>query len=112
MPWLETDVREQRMQFIVEATRPSANVSAVCRAYGISRTTGYRWLGRYQAVQSLTGLAERSRRPHAESAPGPRRARRTRIEALRREYGWAGRKLQVLLAAGRTDRVRRRRLIG
>lgn len=98
MPWLETDVREQRMQFIVEATRPKANVSAVCRAYGISRKTGYRWLDRYEAATSLTGLVERSRRP----ARSPRRlsaAHTARIEAMRRQYGWAGRKLQVLLAA-------------
>jgi transposase InsO family protein len=98
MPWLETDMREQRMQFVVEATRGQANVSAICRAYGISRKTGYRWLARYQAVRSLTGLVEQSRRPHAS----PRRtepAMTARIVALRTQYGWAGRKLQRLLAA-------------
>jgi transposase InsO family protein len=98
MPWLETDVREQRMQFVVEATRADANVSAICRAYGISRKTGYRWLGRYQAARSLTGLIEQSRRPHA--SPGRTVALTTaRIVALRREFGWAGRKLQRLLTA-------------
>lgn len=98
MPWLETDVREQRMQFVVEATRPGANVSAICRAYGISRRTGYRWLARYQAVRSLTGLAEGSRRPHASPGCIPS-STTARIVALRREFGWAGRKLQRLLAA-------------
>lgn len=97
MPWLETNVREQRMQFVVEATRSPANVSATCRAYGISRTTGYRWLERYRAAQSLTGLAERSRRPLRSPRQVPD-AVAARIEALRRAYGWAGRKLQVLLA--------------
>lgn len=96
MAWLETNVREQRMQFVVEATRSSANVSAVCRAYGVSRTTGYRWLDRYRSAQSLTGLTERSRRPLRSPRQVPD-ALATRIEALRREYGWAGRKLQVLL---------------
>ena len=114
MPWLETDVQEQRMQFIVEATRASANVSAVCRAYGISRKTGYRWLKRYREAQSLTGLAERSRRPRVSPRQTPA-ALVARIEALRRDYGWAGRKLQVLLVQeGRScstatiDRVIRR----
>lgn len=97
MPWLETNVREQRIQFVIDASKPSANFSAVCRQYGVSRRTGYRWIERYQATGSLTALAERSRRPHQS----PRRtaaAITARIVALRREYGWAGRKLQVLLA--------------
>jgi transposase InsO family protein len=97
MPWLETDVSEQRMQFVIEATAPGANVSAVCRKYGVSRRTGYRWIGRYQAAGSLTALAERSRRPH-ESPQRTTAAATARIVALRRHYGWAGRKLQVLLA--------------
>jgi transposase InsO family protein len=98
MPWLETDVREQRMQFVVEATRAEANISALCRTYGVSRKTGYVWLQRYQAARSLTGLVERSRRP----AVSPRRTATTttaRIIALRQAFGWAGRKLQCLLAA-------------
>lgn len=49
MPWLETDVREQRIAFVVEALQPAANRSALCRTRGISRKTGYKWLGRYAA---------------------------------------------------------------
>ena len=97
MPWLETDVREQRIEFVVEALQPSANISALCRTRGISRKTGYKWVGRYRAGGSLTALAERSRRP--KRSPGRTAARVTaRVVALRRAYGWAGRKLQRLLA--------------
>ncbi len=97
MPWLETDVREQRIEFVVEAVHPSANISALCRKRGISRKTGYKWIGRYRAGGSLTALAERSRRP--KRSPGRTAARVTaRVVALRRAYGWAGRKLQRLLA--------------
>ena len=46
MPWLETKVRDQRIQFVMTARRPGADITAVCRAFGISRTTGYKWLGR------------------------------------------------------------------
>ncbi len=62
MPWLETDVREQRMQFVVEALQPGVNLSALCRRRGISRKTGYKWLQRYRAAGSLVGLEEDSRR--------------------------------------------------
>jgi transposase InsO family protein len=114
MPWLETDVREQRMQFVVAATAAGANVSAICRHFASSRKTGYRWLHRYKEGQSLTGLAERSRRPTSRpSRTSP--ADTACVVALRRQYGWAGRKLRVLLApAGVTcstatiDRIIRR----
>ena len=46
MPWLETDVREQRIAFVVEALQPAANRNALCRTRGISRKAGYKWLGR------------------------------------------------------------------
>src|SRR4029079_961847 len=98
MPRLETDVSEQRMQFVIEATAPLANVSAVCRKYGVSRHTGYRWIARYERAGALTALAEQSRRPH-ESPQRTTAVVTARVVALRRRYGWAGRKLQVLLAA-------------
>jgi transposase InsO family protein len=98
MPWLETDVRDQRIQFVMAARRPGADVSAVCRAFGISRTTGYKWLAREAAAGSVAALADRSRRPHhspQRTAPGMTR----RIGELRVAFGWGGAKLAVLLAA-------------
>lgn len=98
MPWLETNVDEQRAQFVITARRPGTTVTEACRAFGVSRTTGYRWLERYATAGSLVGLTERSRRP--TNSPGRTGAAATaRIVALRRTYGWAGRKLQVLLGA-------------
>ena len=44
MPWLETDVRDQRIRFVIAATHPDANLTRTCRAFGISRKTGYKWL--------------------------------------------------------------------
>jgi transposase InsO family protein len=70
----------------------------VCRAFHISRTTGYKWLARDAAAHSVAALADRSRRPHGS----PRRtatATTKRVIALREEYGWGGEKLRVLLAA-------------
>jgi transposase InsO family protein len=98
MPWLESRVRDQRIQFVTAATQPRANVLAVCRVFGISRTTGYKWLRRHAAAGSVTALADRSRRPHHS----PRRtseAVTARVVALREQYGWAGEKLVALLAA-------------
>lgn len=52
----------QKLEFIEKANAPEANVAALCRAYGISRQTGYKWLRRFRA-QGYPGLVEQSRRP-------------------------------------------------
>lgn len=98
MPWQVTDVMEQRISFVQQVAQGCEPFAAVCRSFGISRPTGYRWWHRYRASGSATVLADRSRRPRR--SPG-RTAERyeMRVVALRRRYGWGARKLQVLLSA-------------
>ena len=96
MPWKRTDVNEQRIAFVIRASEPGANVSGLCREFGVSRRTGYRWLDRYRAAGSLRGLSERSRRPHT-SPDRTSTEVEARVMALRERYDWGGRKLQVLL---------------
>jgi putative transposase len=52
----------QKMEFVERAGRPGARISALCREYGISRETGYKWLRRFKR-EGANGLEERSRRP-------------------------------------------------
>jgi len=98
MPWLESDVRDQRIAFVMTVRRGDVTVSEACRAFGISRKTGYKWLGREAAAGTVAALVDRSRRPHVS----PRRtaaAITQRIGELRREVGWGGVKLAILLDA-------------
>ena len=98
MPWLETDVRDQRIQFVLTVRRGPATVSEVCRAFGISPKTGYKWLRREAAAGSVAVLVDRSRRPHHSPRRTPA-AVVQRLGELRAEFGWGGAKLAVLLAA-------------
>jgi transposase InsO family protein len=98
MPWLETDVRDQRIRFVIAASHPTANMTAACRAFGISRKTGYKWLARHAADESVATLADQSRRPRS-SPTRTREAITRRVVALRQAYGWGGEKLVPLLAA-------------
>ena len=66
MPWRETCAMDERMRFIVEHERGEAGMAELCRAHGISRKTGYKWVERYR-VGGIAGLAERSRAPHRRS---------------------------------------------
>lgn len=54
----------QKTEFVQKAIAPGANVSALCREYGISRQTGHKWLRRFRAEGHL-GLVEQSRRPRS-----------------------------------------------
>jgi len=78
--------------------RGTATVSEVCRAFGISRKTGYKWLRREAAAGSVAVLADESRRPRHSPHQTPA-AVIQRLGELRAEFGWGGAKLAVLLAA-------------
>ncbi len=52
----------EKLKFIEKASTPGANISELCREYGISRQTGHKWLRRYRS-QGYRGLSEQSRRP-------------------------------------------------
>src|SRR5205085_11154660 len=63
MPWRELTVIDQREEFAKLALAQGANLSELCRRFGISRSNGHKWLSRY-LKQGREGLAARSRRPH------------------------------------------------
>jgi transposase InsO family protein len=98
MPWLETDVRDQRLQFVLAVRQRRGTVTALCRAFGVSRQTGHKWLRREAAAQTVAVLADHSRRPH-RSPTRTDPATTERILVLRDEFGWGGAKLACVLAA-------------
>ena len=64
MPWLETDPMDQRLQFMTDHRRGLYSMTELCDRYGISRTTGYDCLDRFEQ-HGRAGLAARSRAPHS-----------------------------------------------
>ena len=96
MPFQGVSVVEQRAAFVARATEEGANVRGLCRAYGISPTTGYQWLRRAGEL-GPSGLADRPRRPHR--SPGATAAALVEeAVALRLEYpAWGGRKIHHVL---------------
>jgi len=66
MPWKETHKMELRLEFALRSLK-AGDFSALCREYGISRKTGYKWRDRFLA-HGAEGLVEKSRRPL--SSPG------------------------------------------
>ena len=95
---------DEKMSFIAEYFRGALPMVALCEAYGISRKTGYKWLGRYREL-GPEGLLDRSRAPrrHGRSmAPDVAAA----IIALRGERPhWGPRKLRAVLMREQPERV-------
>ena len=73
------------------AQQPGANIRQLCRQFGVSPTTGYTLLKRYDADQEA-GLLERSRRPLSSPRQTEEWLERSVI-GLRDETHWGARKL-------------------
>jgi putative transposase len=63
MPWKEHGVMEERFRFIEEWRSDDWSMAELCRFYGVTRATGYKWVSRYEA-DGLAGLSDLSRAPH------------------------------------------------
>jgi transposase InsO family protein len=64
MPFQFKTVMEQRHEFVMLADKQAISISSLCRRFGITRRTGYKWLNRYKS-QGIEGLRDGSKRPKA-----------------------------------------------
>lgn len=91
MPWPEVSAMDLRSEFLFLARQEGANVSALCRRYGISRKTGYKWRGR--AGSGDGDVSDRSRRPYG-SPSRTSASMEAAVLAVRAEHPrWGGRKI-------------------
>jgi transposase InsO family protein len=97
MPWRESSVVEQRLRFVLAASRKRERFSELCREFGISRQTGYTWVKRYAAGGS-SQVVDRSRRPAHSPARTAAAMEQAVVELRQQRPDWGAPKLQVLLA--------------
>jgi transposase InsO family protein len=92
MPWKEASVISLRKEF-VEFVRNDGNIRCLCQRFGISRQTGYKWIGRHEA-EGDAALADRSRRPI--NSPGKvSESTEEAIVKIREQHPvWGGRKIR------------------
>lgn len=60
---MSSEIEETRFNLIHEHERTGESVTNICRKYGVSRKTYYKWKKRYLA-RGIDGLKDLSRRPH------------------------------------------------
>jgi transposase InsO family protein len=86
----------ERMKFIAMVEEKNESMAAICRAFGVSRKTGYKWLERFQEY-GPEGLQERSSAPR-KNGNALRTDQIDAIVALRKERpSWGPRKLHARL---------------
>ena len=95
MPWKETDAMKERKAFIDAMLKQNEPFRELCREYGISEKTGYKWRKRF-LEQGYAGLEEESRAPreHPNTIDGDAAAELIRLRLA--HPSWGGKKLQVL----------------
>jgi putative transposase len=97
MPWTETNVMDQRVEFLLRVIPGVEDFATLCREYGISRKTGYKWKERFLA-EGIPGLCDQSRRP-AHSPSEVSEAMVCAIIRLKLAHpSWGGRKIRAVLS--------------
>ena len=85
---------DQRLQFLSSYQKEEMSVADLCREYGISRPTGYRWINLYNETDP-EGFVDRSRSPHGCSHATLEPIENA-IFALRAKHpSWGARKLKA-----------------
>ncbi|MES2384407.1 MAG: IS481 family transposase [Pseudomonadota bacterium] len=97
MAWKETSVVEQRLEFVVLASRGGASMAELCRRFGISRKSGYKWLGRYDEQQAQASLSDASRRPRTSPLRSPAAIEEQVVQVRHAHPAWGGRKIAHVL---------------
>jgi transposase InsO family protein len=96
MAWKMVLPMVERIKFVLAVDQGDHSIAELCRQYGISRKTGYKWIARYH-TDGLQGLRERSRRPlscpHKTTQQWEERIIQQRLKHPR----WGPKKIRVIL---------------
>jgi putative transposase len=106
MPWKVSDAVKERTRFVLKweeryeaSTDGRVNISELCRMFGVSRQTGYEWIGRYRETSTLEALVDRSRRPHKSPTKVDEEIESMVVAARKQRPTWGARKLRHVLLA-------------
>lgn len=95
MPWRQCSAMAERLCFVARLLDGEAR-SDVCRAFGVSRKTGYKIFNRYKEY-GLEALTDRSRRPVRYANQLPAQIESLIVRLRQEKPHWGARKLRELL---------------
>ena len=97
MPWNEVTLMDERVDFVSDHRSGLYMMTELCGRYGISRKTGYKWIGRY-ADEGADGLKDRSKAAHECPHRTPEWVEDRLLAARRAHPLWGPKKLVAWLA--------------
>ena len=98
MPWSTRDTMSLREEFVTLAQQEGANRRELCRRFGISPKTGYKWLTRWrQSSGQQQALQDRSRRPLRSPARSAVNIEEAVVQVRNQHPTWGGRKIARIL---------------
>lgn len=95
MAWREVSTMSARQEFVSLAVKAGANVRELCRRFGISPTTGYKWIRRGR--EATETYEDRSRRPHQSPRQTTASIERAVLEVRDAHPVWNPRKIRRVL---------------
>lgn len=96
MAWQETDRVSERREFVLLSDSENANFAALCRRFGISRKTGYKWRDRYRE-HGEKALVDQSRAPRSRPAQTSANVENIVLQVRDAHPAWGGRKIRAYL---------------
>ena len=87
---------DQKLLFAADYKRQVFSFSELCRRFGISRKTGYKWIGRFEEG-GFDALNDRSRRPHSCPHQTEPAFVEAIIETRKRHPTWGAKKILAIL---------------
>ena len=93
MPWKDKTVEDLRQEFII-AAKQCSNFSSVCREFGITRKTGYKWLDRFEKQEKLSN---KSRAPNNVANKTPIEIEEVIVGLRIQNPAWGAKKLKQVL---------------
>ncbi len=103
MGWKETCVQDERLLLVEEFAAGERSRAEICRRYGVSRKTGYKWYEQF-LLHGLAGLADRSRKPLHQPNAVDEETLGGILEARARYPSWGERKLKAWLEREHRER--------
>jgi len=98
MPWTEVSVMSQRLEFVSLAQREGNNMRELCRRFGVSPSTGYKWLRRF-SDGGAAAMVDQPRRPHHSPQRTPLEVEQVVLAVRDAHPAWGARKLRAWLLA-------------
>lgn len=95
MPWKVSHLVSERMKFVLRLEQ-GENMSTLCREFGISRKTGYKFLERYK-IHGIEGLDNQRRSPITKPFKTPESVEQKILELKDRYPDWGARKIRERL---------------